>query len=38
MSMTAVESANAVAMPTTVFVCPGPMLVNARSGRPVTRK
>jgi hypothetical protein len=37
-SATAVESTYAVAIPITAFVAPGPMLVNARIGRPLARK
>ncbi len=36
-SATAVESTYAVAIPTTVLVAPGPMLVKARIGWPVAR-
>ena len=36
-SATAVESTYAVAIPITALVAPGPMLVNARMGRPVAR-
>ncbi len=35
---TAVESTYAVPIPMTVFIAPGPMLVNASMGRPVARK